>query len=262
MWHTPAEAVNHYYDSSLGSAARFLQVIISDRGSRSSGRPPGEPQAEWRAVLVLAMAALEAGLVEIALAAHHDRILRSSASVENDTQVSHQLARTRGRLIDSLPLSVPSAQKIENFLLTQFGLLPSQIVIPEEARFTARTKRDSWRGAGSGGRVRFSGDWQELGARMDAIQYLRNAIAHGDSRKLDTMPQWAEQLSGEVKSSIWARKKDDTWTLQMPHAVTAVRTTVAVFNTVTNMLCSIIDPSQSTKVTLRQPDVIIEFGGD
>lgn len=259
MWPTPAEAASQFYNSNLRSAVRLLTSIVEDRRARGSGRPPGEPQAEWRAVLVLAMAALEAGLVDVGLAVHHHRIVDRAGS---GTQVAEELARARGRLVDSLPLSVPNSQKIENFMLSQFGVLPSQIRISPVAQFTTRSKPVALGGAGSGSRVPFSGDWKELAARLDAIQHFRNAIAHADSRRLTTIPQSASGLPENKRGSIWARQRDETWSLQMPHTVTAVRTTVSVFITVTGMLCSVASLPQGDSAGLRSPDTVVPFGGD
>lgn len=257
MWPTPAEAAKQFYDSNLRSAVGLLTSIVADRRSRGSGRPPGEPQAEWRAVLVLALAALEAGLVDVGLTAHHHRIRSRSAA--GTAVTNEELSRARGRLLGSLPLSAPNAQKIENFLLAQFGVLPSQIVVPPEAHFTARAKAVALGGAGSGSPVAFAGNWTELAARLDAIQHFRNAIVHADSRKLSALPQAASSLPDSVRASIWAKQADRTWSVQMPHAVTAVRTTVAVFNTVTFVVYSAAGLPGSNWAALRRPDEVVPF---
>ena len=259
MWPTPAEAASGFYDSNLKSAVGLLTAIAADRSSRGSGRPPGQPQAEWRAVLVLALAALEAGLVNVGLAAHHHRIESRSATLGKGSATTNELARARGRLLSSLPLSAPNGQKIENFMLAQFGVLPSQIVIPEVARFTARRKPAALGGAGRGTSTRFSGDWSELAARLDAIQHFRNAIVHADSRKLTTIPKAASRLPERARDSIWATQKDGTWSLQMPHTVTAVRTTVSVFNTVVVALDSVAGLGESSRSVLRRPDDVVPF---
>ncbi|MXZ96943.1 MAG: hypothetical protein F4Y99_13575 [Acidimicrobiaceae bacterium] len=260
MWLTPADAAKQYYDSNLRSAVALLMSIVKDRRSRGSGRPPGEPQAEWRAVLVLALAALEAGLVDVGLAAHHHRIrFRGGAST---AATDEELARARGRLLTSLPLSAPNAQKVENFMLAQFGVLPSQIVVPPQAHFTTRVKAVALGGAGSGSPAEFAGEWQELAARLDAIQYFRNAIVHADSQKLETVPPSAQSLSDGAKGSIWALTKAGDWSLQMPHAVTAVRTTVAVFNTVSYTIYSAVGLSSSTSGGLKRPDEVVPFEDD
>ncbi len=259
MWPTPADAASRFYESNLKSAVGLLTAIAADRSSRGSGRPPGQPQAEWRAVLVLALAALEAGLVDVGLATHYHRIKRRSPIIGNDTETTEELARARGRLLSSLPLSAPNAQKIENLMLAQFGVLTSQIAIPEVARFTARRKPSARGGAGRGTSTPFSGDWSELAARLDAIQHFRNAIVHADSRKLTTIPTAASGLPEHVQGSIWANQTDGTWSLQMPHAVTAVRTTVAVFNTVAFVLYSVAGMGESSQSVLMPPDDVVPF---
>lgn len=259
MWPTPADAARGFYDLNLKSAVGLLTTIVADRSSRGSGRPPGQPQAEWRAVLVLALAALEAGLVNVGLAAHHHRISSRSATLGKGAGTTNELARARGRLLSTLPLSAPNGQKIENFMLAQFGVLPSQVAIPKVARFTARHKPAALGGAGRGTPTPFSGDWSELAARLDAIQHFRNAIVHADSHKLTTIPKAASRLPALVQGSIWASQKDGTWSLQMPHAVTAVRTTVAVFNTVAVALYSVAGLDESSKSVLRRPDDVVPF---
>lgn len=140
MWSTPSDAASRFYDSNLKSAVGLLSTIAADRRSRGSGRPPGQPQAEWRAVLVLALAALEAGLVDVGLAAHHHRISNQTTALGGGAATAAELTRARGRLLNSLPLSAPNAQKIEGFMLAQFGVLRSMIVVPSVAHFTARRK--------------------------------------------------------------------------------------------------------------------------
>ncbi len=259
MWPTPADASTRFYDSNLKSAVGLLRAIATDRRSRGSGRPPGQPQAEWRAVLVLALAALEAGLVDVGLAAHHHRVSSRCDALGDGAATEKELTRARGRLLSSLPLSAPNAQKIENFMLSQFGVLPSRIVVPPVAHFTARRKREALGGAGSGTKASFRGGWDELAARLDAIQYFRNAIVHADSRKLTTIPGAASSLPESVQDSIWARQKDGNWSLQMPHAVTAVRTTVAVFNTVADTLYAAAGLDESAQAVLRRPDEVVPF---
>lgn len=259
MWPTPADAASGFYDSNLKSAVGLLTSIAADRGSRGSGRPPGQPQAEWRAVLVLALAALEAGLVNVGLAAHHHRIESQSAALGEGTGTTDELARARGRLLSSLPLSAPNGQKIENFMLAQFGVLPSQIAVPTVARFTALRKPSARGGAGRGTPTPFSGDWSELAARLDAIQHFRNAIVHADSRKLTTIPKAASRLPERARASIWAKQMDGRWSLQMPHAVTAVRTTVSVFNTVAVTVYSVAGLGESSRSVLRRPDDVVPF---
>ncbi len=144
-------------------------------------------------------------------------------------------------------------------MLAQFGVLPSQIVVPPEAHFTTRAKAVALGGAGSGSPNRFAGNWTELAARLDAIQHFRNAIVHADSRKLVTIPQAASSLPDRVKASIWANQADGTWSVQMPHTVTAVRTTVAVFNTVAFVVYAAAGLRESNWAALRPPDEVVPF---
>ncbi|WP_420612671.1 hypothetical protein [Candidatus Spongiisocius sp.] len=176
-----------------------------------------------------------------------------------EAALQEDMTRARGRLLDSLPLSTPNAQKIEKFLLSQFGVLPSQIKVPPSAHFTTLRKKLALGGAGSGIPGRLEGKWAELAVRLDSIQYLRNAIAHADPRKLETIPQAASNLPDEVVATMWARKRDNSWSLQMPHAVTAVRTTVSVFNTVAFMLFTVTGLWESNQSVLRPPDNVVPF---
>lgn len=257
MWPTPASAAKQFYESNLRSAVRLLTSIVQDRRSRGSGRPPGEPQAEWRAVLVLAVAALEAGLVDVGLAVHHHRLLnpRDPTAAPNSPD---EITRARGRLMNSLPLSTPNGSKIENFMLSQFGVLPSQITVPVVAHFTTLRKPTARGGVGSGAPGQFTGNWSDLAERLDVIQYFRNAIAHADSRKLQTPPQVKSNTSND-KGTMWAKKTDSTWSLQMPHTVTAVRATVSVFNTVAFTLFSVVGLGTSSQSVLRSPDDVVPF---
>jgi len=209
----------------------------------------------------LALAALEAGLVDVGLAAHYHRFVSRDGALGDGTATENELASARGRLLNSLPLSVPNAQKIENFMLAQFGVLPSGIVVPPVAHFTARCKPVALGGAGSGSRAPFTGGWDELAARLDAIQHFRNAIVHADSRKLTTIPHAASALPESIRGSIWASQKDGNWSLQMPHAVTAVRTTAAVFNTVAFTLYAAAGLDETVQAVLEPPDKVVPFDG-
>ncbi len=102
-----------------------------------------------------------------------------------------------------------------------------------------------------------TGGWSPIRA---ASQYFRNAIVHADSRKLTTIPGAASSLPESVQDSIWARQKGGNWSLQMPHAVTAVRTTVAVFNTVADTLYASAGLDESAQAVLRTPDEVVPFG--
>ena len=62
-----------------------------------------------------------------------------------------------------------------------------------------------------------------------------------------------------MQGSIWVRQEDGRWSLQMPHAVTAVRTTVAVFNTVAFMLYSAAGLGGPSQSVLRPPDEVVPF---
>lgn len=250
MWPTPQTASKRFYDENLKSAVDLLASQVADRRSRSSGRPPRPSQAEWRAVVVLALAALETGLEDVLLVAHHQRITSVAVGVG-----ATELEAARGRLLKSLSLSAPDAQKIENTVLAHFGVLPSQISIPAVAQFTTRRKPHAWEGTGTD--IPFSGDWRELATRLDAIQYFRNAVAHADSTKLKKVPQSVRSLPTGAQGSVCALKKDGTWSLQMPHAVTAVRTTVAVYNVVADALASVVNPGKPPQFGLRSPDEVV-----
>ena len=164
------------------------------------------------------------------LSAHLERIPADTAAGANLKQ--HEIDRITNQLRNQISLSAPNAQKIENTLLSQFGIPPDRIEVPGIAHFTARSKQSARGGAGSGNPLPFSGTWQELATHLNTIQYFRNATVHADTRKLETIPGNVSQLSEQSKASLWATTVTDDWSIQMPHAVTALRTVVAVFNTV------------------------------
>ncbi|MCY4068071.1 MAG: hypothetical protein OXE79_03025 [Acidimicrobiaceae bacterium] len=163
--------------------------------------------------------------------------------------------------MNSMPLSAPNAQKIENFMMAHFGVLRSMITVPDVANFTARCKQKARGGSGSGTTLQFSGGWDELAVRLDAIQYFRNAIVHADSQKLAEIPQSLSALSSSLRSSMWAEKENSSWSLQMPHAVTAVRTAAAVFNTVAFTLYNAVGLDASDMAVLKPPDEVVPFNG-
>lgn len=139
----------------------------------------------------------------------------------------------------------PNCQKLERILFMDFGVLLDQL--PASATFTARKKDWSKGGAGSGTDTPGPTSWAELGKYLDTSSYIRNATAHGDAAKLGKHP-------ANCKGMLWLEREDGTWSVQLPHALTALRATLAVFNTVAEALAQRIGYGGALRVT--QPDFI------
>jgi hypothetical protein len=63
------------------------------------------------------------------------------------------------------------------------------------------------------------------------LNYIRNAAAHGDAAKLRNPPPRRE-------GDLWLRKANGIWSVQQPHALTALRTVMATFNLVATELAA------------------------
>ncbi len=209
-WPTPEDAVREFYGAHLQlPLALFEDLQVKTPGS---GRPAGQRKLLWSATFVLSAAALEAGLEELVFSAHGRRMRQSGTATK----------KTRQSLVENA-LMTPGPAKIEKLLESQFGIVPSSV--PQIARFEARRKDWAKGGAGKGDSQPGPHTWAELMKYLGAIMHIRNGTAHGDVVKLRNSPANCEGL-------LWVRLQGGGWSMQLPHAITALRTIVSVFNTV------------------------------
>jgi len=139
----------------------------------------------------------------------------------------------------------PSAQKVERVLFADFGLMLG--TLPDTARFTVMKKSWSKGGQGRGTATAGPTEWAQLRHYLDTLAYLRNATAHADVGKLDSCPPHCE---GE----LWVQKEDDSWSVQQPHGLTALRTVLSIYNTTAEALSMGLGPRPPLQLT--SPDDI------
>src|SRR5262249_26245657 len=137
-------------------------------------------------------------------------------------------------------LMAPDARKIRRVVFTDFGVLLD--ALPPSATFTGRNKNWSRGGAGRGSPIPGPTSWRDLRPFVDTLAYIRNATAHGDATKLSNSPSGCEGL-------LWLTQEDGNWSVQQPHALTALRTVVCVFNTVAEALATATSYAQPLALT-------------
>lgn len=213
-WPDAYDAVNEFYKDDLQPVLDLWKHFGVPR--QGPGRPPGPRRTQWLSTLVVAYAALEAGLENIVLAAHGHRNLRTRPI----------LSRNRRKYLVEQPLMSPNTDRIERLLFSQFGIELKEL--PDVAKFTARVKLSARATTSRGAKRSGPSDWNSLSQLLRAISYARNVIAHGDTRH--------GQLPTGGEGYIWVRQVDGTWSVQKAHALTGVRTIISVYNTVADAL--------------------------
>jgi hypothetical protein len=71
--------------------------------------------------------------------------------------------------------------------------------------------------------------WTVLREQLDALMRIRNATAHGDIFKLRKPPPFAE-------GALWVSSSGGGWSMQQPHALTALRVVESVYNSIASEL--------------------------
>lgn len=205
-----------------GPFARALRLFRAFQATGSgSGRRAGPRELFWQTVAIQSVAALEAGIEDLVFAAHAHRLgvegQTIGASNAPDNNVRKWLAEDR--------LMAPNGQKIERVLFADFGISLGQI--PPEARFSPRRKLQPHAGSGRGSEVAGPTTWNQLKNYLSALNFIRNAAAHADVGKLGPPPGHLQ-----CRGDLWLTKADGNWSVQQPHALTALRTSLSTFNTV------------------------------
>lgn len=199
-----------------------------------SGRRAGPRDLLWQTVVIASLGALEAGLEDLLLGAHAARGGWEGDPVARgvnapDANPATWLAEAR--------LMAPGPVKIERTLFADFGIVLG--TLPSAARFELRRKTSSKGGSGRGEPRPGPASWNVLRTYLETLSYIRNAAAHGDARKLKNPPS-------TCRGDLWLLKADGVWSVQQPHALTALRTVMATFNlAVTELAGAIRQPVPS-----------------
>ncbi len=237
-WPVFEDEAHRFYASHL-SRPRSLLAEFTASGT-GSGRRAGPRDLLWQAVATSTVAALEAGLEDLIFAAHAARL-----NVEGDpirSRTNSPDANPRAWLVEAR-LMAPSVQKLERVLFADFGLMLGSL--PTSARFTALTKDEPNRGSGRGNPRPGPTHWTDLRRYLEVLNYIRNATAHADARKLVSPPDACE-------GKLWVAKSDGTWSVQQPYGLTGIRSALAVYNTVAEALNTTL--GRSTNLSLHRPD--------
>lgn len=216
VWPTFAAVAAGFATGPFSRPRKLFDEFVA-KGS-GSGRRAGPRDLLWQTVVVAGLAALEAGLEELVLGAHAAR-----GGWEGDpvTRGVNAPDANPGKWLAEDRLMAPGSVKIERALFADFGIVLG--TLPTAARFEVRRKSWSKGGSGRGERRPGPASWTVLRTYLDTLSYVRNAAAHGDARKLRNPPTRCE-------GDLWLLKEDGVWSVQQPHALTALRTVMATFN--------------------------------
>lgn len=242
-WPDFATEAGRFVDDHLERPRTLFQAFTA-KGD-GSGRRPGPRSLYWQTVAVSSLAALEAGLEDLIFAAHAARQGAAGHVIVKGTNSAD--GNPRKWLVEDR-LMAPNAQKIERVVFADFGVLLD--ALPAAAQFHARKKASPNGGDGRGSSVAGPANWSELGEYLNTLHYIRNAAAHGDATKLGRSPTGAEGL-------LWLKKQNGEWSVQQPHALTALRAVVAAFNAVADALATklVLAPAAlTTPDTIDYPD--------
>lgn len=246
-----------FYDSIFSPIVDLFYLYEEDRASRPSGRPPGPVQKNWRSLIARSLDALRSGLEILLVHFRIERIIEHPRSDVDPTGVIHDRIATDLR--DLIQIPAPTSNAIEDALLLQFGIARESILVPEIAHFTARSKPLAWEAGGRGQPIPTAPDWSQLSAMLNSAMHIRANI---DTQRGGYVPPTASALSEQMRGSLWATTKGGEWTVQMPHAATALRICVAEFNSVCYSLevharwPTTVAPGH---LSLRSPDDVVRF---
>lgn len=216
VWPHFAQAAEGFVTGPMTRPRALFDAFVAK--GKGSGRRSGPRDLYWQTVAVSSLAALEAGLEDLLLGAHAARLGcegQPAAAGSNSPD-----ANPRTWLADDR-LMAPNARKIERILFADFGIVLANL--PAAAKYHVRRKDWSKGGSGRGTSVPGPTDWTGLKRYLETLSHIRNAAAHGDTAKLGRAP-------ANCKGDLWLLKEDGQWSVQQPHALTALRTVIAAFN--------------------------------
>jgi len=239
-WPVFKDEAERFFESHLARPRKLFEAFVA--AGTGSGRRPGPRLLYWQAVFSFSIAALEAGLEDLIFAAHG---ARQGAEGQPITAASNSPdGNPRSWLVEKR-LMAPNSSKVNQVLYADFGSLIGSL--PVSGRFTVLWKYAPEAGSGRGEKKPGPTTWAELSKHLDTMQYIRNATAHGDAARLARHPQHS-------RGALWLLRQNHEWSVQQPHALTALRATLAVFNTVAEELAQAI--GYPTLLSLTTPDTI------
>ncbi|WP_373069902.1 hypothetical protein [Gemmatimonas sp.] len=223
-WPLFATAASQFYNGHLARPRKLFAAFVPVQ--KGSGRPAGPRELYWPTTIALAIAALEAGLEDVLFAAHGVRQGDEGNPITNNVNC---VDGNPHKWLVADRLMAPGSQKIERVLFADFGVVLG--ALPQSARFAPISKPWSKGGYSRGTAIAGPTTWSGLRAYLDAMNHIRNATAHGDATKLGQSPT-------ACKGTLWLLQQSGAWSVQLPHALTALRATLSVFNVVVTALAS------------------------
>ena len=205
--------------------------------SYGSGRPAGPRSMLWSTTATAAADALQVGLQDLILSAHGIRVPSVLATRD-----------TRQYLVEG-PLEELSVVTIERLLLAQFGIVLNRL--PRVARFEARRKVQAGRGPGKGESVPGSVSWDRLSKHLDTLTYIRDKTVNGDIGAPFNHPISSEGI-------LWVPHKSGQWSMQQPHALSALRVAVATYDLVAYELNRVVGLYGEVN-PLRSPNDVVGY---
>lgn len=246
-WPVFADECERFATDHLLRPTKLLEAFAGATGA-GSGRLPGPRQLYWQTVAVFAYGALEAGLEDLVFAGHGLRNGCEGQTIQ--TGVNAPTPNPRAAIAEKR-LQNPGPDQISSILFQDFGVLLGGL--PAEARFEVRFKDWSLGGSGRGQPRPGPTNWADLRPFLFTLSYIRNATAHGDVAKLHA------GSPASCEGALWLRLKSGAWSVQQPHALTALRTVLGTFNLVAVALGDQLGVNVRPRLSL--PDTIV-FPGD
>jgi hypothetical protein len=251
-WPSFEREAGRFFSTHLGPPRALFNAFLA-KGS-GSGRREGPRHLYWQTVAVFAFASLEAGLEDLLFAAHG---ARQGSEGKPIAAGSNSPDRNPRDWLVSKRLQNPNPQAVSRLLFQDFGVVMG--ALPPIARFEVRRKMWSKGGSGQGDPAPGPSEWKELSPYLDALSYIRHATAHGDPEKLH------EEKPRSCEGALWLQLQNGRWSVQQPHALTALRTAVSVYNTVAVELATslgvVVPKGLVSPDTIRSPAKPKKKGG-
>lgn len=187
-------APDPFFEIESAHAAFEIFELASPR--IGSGRPPGPRNQLWGSIVILARTSLEEALRRI-----HRHVCENAVCKYAQPQLD--------------------PGKFELWLKDHGRELPP--AIPEELHISLRQKNAAKAGQGSGSFVNGPIRSEDMLELLAGLNHIRNGFAHRDPKKTETLPPFGSGV-------LWVLPENGTkWTVQMPHAFSAMRFCHTVF---------------------------------
>ena len=234
-WPEPHSVISNFYADDMSEPLSYF--VDFQPQSDGSGRPAGPRSLFWSITAVAAADALQTGLQNLIFSAHGIRA--PSAQPTRDT---------RKYLVED-PLAKLSTLAIERLLLAHFGVVLDRL--PRIARFEVRKTLEAGRGPGKGDPTPGPNTWDRLREHLETLIYIREKTLDRAIGATFNHPDSSEGV-------LWVPHRSGQWSMQQPHALSALRIVVATFNLVAHELNQVVRLYGPAK-PLRPPNMVVDF---